>query len=87
MAQHMATEWIQSYACKKKTSQDLWKFLDREEILKVENTDAAGTAWCCTRGPYPSQPKIKTVVKCIEDGDFFPHERPVCVPETCVVRI
>ena len=25
------------------------------------------------------QPKIKTVVKCMEDGDFNPHERLVCV--------
>ena len=27
------------------------------------------------------QPKIKTVVKCVEDGDFYSHERPVCVPK------
>ena len=33
------------------------------------------------------RPKIKTVVKCMEDGDFYSHERPVCVPETCDVRI
>ena len=30
---------------------------------------------------------IKTVVKCVEDGDFYSHERPVCVPEACDVRI
>ena len=33
------------------------------------------------------QPKIKTVVKCMEDGDVCCHETPVCVPETCNVRI
>ena len=27
------------------------------------------------------QPKIKTVVKCIEDGDFYSQEKLVCVPE------
>ena len=25
------------------------------------------------------QPKIKAVVKCMEDVDFYSHERPVCV--------
>ena len=25
------------------------------------------------------RPKIKTVVKCVEDGDFYCHERRVCV--------
>ena len=25
------------------------------------------------------QTKIKTVVKCMENGDFYSHERPVCV--------
>ena len=25
------------------------------------------------------RPKIKTVVKCTEDGDFYSHERFVCV--------
>ena len=33
------------------------------------------------------QPKIKTVVKCMEDGDFYSHERPVYVPESCDVKI
>ena len=33
------------------------------------------------------QPKIKTVVKCMEDGDLHSHERTVCVPEACDVRI
>ena len=33
------------------------------------------------------QPKIKTIAKCMEDGDFYYHERLVCVPETCDVRI
>uniref|UniRef100_A0A7S0ZZN4 Isocitrate dehydrogenase (NADP(+)) n=1 Tax=Noctiluca scintillans TaxID=2966 RepID=A0A7S0ZZN4_NOCSC len=29
----------------------------------------------------------KTVVKCMKDGDFYSHERSVCVPEACDVRI
>ena len=33
------------------------------------------------------RPKIKTVVKCREDGDFYSHEKLMCVPETCDVRI
>ena len=33
------------------------------------------------------QPKIKTVVKCMEDRDFYSHERLVCLPEACDVRM
>ena len=33
------------------------------------------------------QPKSGPVVKCMVDGDFYSHERLVCVPETCDVRI
>ena len=47
-------------------------------------------AWCSPKTTVTvevEQPKIKTVAKCTEDGDFYSHERPVCVPETCDVRI
>ena len=33
------------------------------------------------------EPKIKTVVKCMEDNDVYSHGRAVRVPETCDVRI
>ena len=40
------------------------------------------TAWCFTRRRLDrevEQPKIKTVVKCMEYGDFHSHEWLVCV--------
>ena len=32
-------------------------------------------------------PDSKTVVKSMEDGDFYSHERSVCISEACEARI
>jgi len=35
----------------------------------------------------PWSEETKTVVKCMEDGDFYSHERSVCIDKACEARI
>ena len=81
---------------------DVEKLMDEDIDEMILETDVGDVAWqnesesdaVTDRHGVPPEDvstatvsKTKTVVKFMENGDFYSHESPVCVPEACDVRI